>query len=303
MDLNELLEKVKAHTGIKDGWQSQIAKDLGLSSVYVSKAFTGWDNYKLSDEKKAEVEERITTHLLSFLETQVAAVGALEAEIISKGFLPLNNTVLIIKAALKAVKRRELLKVCGFSGAGKTTAVGILSTKLNCAIALCFRGITARDFMQELGVKTGAISENDKRSTPRLVKEVASFLKDRNIVVFVDEANFLPAASLEQIRHIWDVSQTPIILVGTEELDKTLYSSHPQVINRVRAAPALKKMTEEEAAIMLRAAGVDEKHAPAALRAKRGDIRATQFWLEDLREYAGAKAIDDAIVQKALKEL
>ncbi|WP_170000325.1 ATP-binding protein [Campylobacter sp. RM9328] len=256
--------------------------------TYVTLAINGWGEYKLSDERKSEIEDKVR----SFFGSLNLKVGSKYDEICeSAGIIPFNNTINIIASVIKAIKQGALMKITAKSGTGKTTAVRALLPAIpQCVLVTAYDGMSKKELLEEMCASLGAKSTlKTQQALMRAIKEHLSHTKK---VLIIDEANFMSEKSLEQIRHIQDVSGAAIILVGTERLDLQIARSHEQVESRIRPSRALSAFGENEVAMLFERAGIDldEKEAVAVWKKCR-NLREVKYLLDDLIEiYGGDKS-------------
>lgn len=276
--MNELFEKFCQNGGT----MSQLSRDIGENKTYISKALSGWGNYKLSKVRKMEIEEKIKNYLTSKVPQGINDYERLcqEAHI-----LPFENTLNIFASFIKAIKQNALMSICAKSGTGKTTAINALLSKYPQVVRVTsYSGIRPKvvleDIVYSLGVKKLPKSVTD------LLREVKKELVKARRPIVIDEANWLNETSLEQLRHIYDVCEIPIILVGTEVLEYTIANSHEQVASRIRESLPIKPFRADEVlnlAVYMRVE-CSYKEAEAVWK-DRKTLRNVKFFFEDCLEY------------------
>lgn len=289
--LQELVKNFKANGGSA----GQISRDTGLNIAYVSKCLSGWGDYNLSAAKKAEVEEKITNYLESKVQIKEPLntlkgefKGGKYSEICQNaGILEFSNTENIIATLIKSTKQKALTKICGKSGTGKTTAIKAFAKKYpQTCIVTSYDGMSQKEFLEELSLSIGIknIPKNKKDLMRGIKKELSS---NRKIIV-IDESNFLNESSLEQIRHIHDETDTPIILVGTERLDLIIARSHPQVESRIRVSLPIEPFNVVEVGMMVESfeLELDDKQI-TKLWKRCQNLREVKYWCEDFVEIYG----------------
>lgn len=289
--LQELVRNFKAGGGSA----GQISRDTGLNIAYVSKCLSGWGDYNLSDRKKKEVEEKIINYLESkdLIKEPLKTLkgefkGGKYSEICQNaGILEFSNTENIIATLIKSTKQKALTKICGKSGTGKTTAIKAFAKKYpQTCIVTSYDGMSQKEFLEELSLSIGIknIPKNKKDLMRGIKKELGS---NRKIIV-IDESNFLNESSLEQIRHIHDETDTPMILVGTERLDLIIARSHPQVESRIRASLPIEPFNVVEVGMMVESfeLELDDKQI-TKLWKRCQNLREVKYWCEDFVEIYG----------------
>lgn len=255
---------------------------LKMNQAYVSMAFNGWGDYVLSSEKKAAAEKKI----VDFFNSKRLSITSQYDEICKNDdILPFTNTIIIMASVIKAIKQRALLKIIGKSGTGKTTAIKALIKKLPQAVLISsYAGMSKKELLENIAKKIKA--QPERVGTAHLMSAIKDALKGSDKVIIIDEANFISTISLEQIRHIQDETNTPIILVGTENLQRQILNSHEQVITRIRNThQPLKSFSENEVIMLFEKSKIeiDEKMATKIWKRCK-NLREVKYALDDLVE-------------------
>lgn len=255
---------------------------LKMNQAYVSMAFNGWGDYALSSEKKAVAEKKI----VDFFNSKRLSITSQYDEICKNDdILPFTNTIIIMASVIKAIKQRALMKIIGKSGTGKTTAIKALIKKLPQAVLISsYAGMSKKELLENIAKKIKA--QPERVGTAHLMSAIKDALKGSDKVIIIDEANFISTISLEQIRHIQDETNTPIILVGTENLQRQILNSHEQVITRIRNIhQPLKSFSENEVIMLFEKSKIeiDEKMATKIWKRCK-NLREVKYALDDLVE-------------------
>jgi len=142
-----------------------------------------------------------------------------------------------------------ILLILGPSGTGKTYAADTLCSILGVPVVKLHLGSRARGFdvlrtlLEQLGLPS--------TSTGRLLLEEArEALRDRVLVIYVDEAHNLNAEALQQIRYLFDQRDARFALVMTAVDFTTAYASTPELATRISRQVEFGRM---EGAALLRA--------------------------------------------------
>ncbi len=150
--------------------------------------------------------------------------------------------------------------ITGGIGTGKTTLGRNLLEELDrnqiTAAQLVTTQLEADDMLQMVVAAFGL--EHENLSKPVLIKRFEDFLanasrQQKRVLLVVDEAQNLPASSLEELRMLsnFQVSDRPLLqsfLLGQEEFRETLQSSElEQLRQRIIASCHLSPLTDEEA--------------------------------------------------------
>lgn len=268
------------------GSYRKLAEILGEKNhTYVTLAINGWGDYKLSSERKAEVEEKIA----AFFNSKQLKISSKYDEICEKAdIIPFNNTITVIASVIKAVRQKALMKITAKSGTGKTTALRAVCAAMPQSVMItAYDGISKKEILEELAESIGA--KPTSRSQQHLMKAIKEQLSKGGKVIVIDEANFLSEKSLEQIRHIQECALCPIVLAGTEALDLQIARSHEQVETRIRKpAHALSNFGENEVIMLFEKSGVMISNEEAAMVWKKcRNLREVKYALDDLLELYG----------------
>ncbi len=159
-------------------------------------------------------------------ETQTALVGYFKrTEVVErqrkKKFLRLKTSVLVLERCEEARRERELVVLYGPPGISKTYSLReyvrrradagdtrVLLITANCVTSP--RALTV-SLCQRLGLPT-------QRPAYVLVEAVIDKLNQDPHLILVDEANHLNVAGLELLRHVHDMTECGMVLVGTKRL-------------------------------------------------------------------------------------
>lgn len=200
------------------------------------------------------------------------------------GILEFDNTINIFASIIKAIKQKALMKICAPSGCGKTTALKALSLSVKqMQIVTAYDGISKKELLEEVASAIGIKAL--PKSAKELLRNIKRELSIANKVIVIDEANFLNEGSLEQLRHIHDMCDVCIVLVGTEKLDLIIAKSHQQVETRIRKSMPVNRVDVEEVAMILDECEIklDEKQI-AKLWKKCVNLREIKYWCDDFIE-------------------
>lgn len=262
------------------GTMSGLSRDIGENKTYISKALSGWDNYKLSPERKAEIEDKI----LKYLSLKVGLGNEYEDICKKAGILEFDNTVNIFASVIKCIKQHALMSITAKSGTGKTTAIRALRDEIpQMILVTAYDGMRPKELLEDIlsGFGESVLPKNVKD----LMRKTKQKLGNAKKVIVIDEANFITQRSLEQLRHIHDVCDVAIVFVGTEKLMNTITSSHEQVVSRIRASLPLRTFSEVEVLKMAEDMELecDEKLALRVWKKCR-NLREVRYLFEDCCE-------------------
>lgn len=208
------------------------------------------EKYKISQNKAAEAAGYTGSVVSQWLNgTYKGDAEAVEAALQtwmereksrrSRRSLPLvetENLRRILNAIQIAHEERDIAVIVGPAGAGKTTALRKYAAENpNGAILIeVDESMGKIALFRELAEKLG-IDRNG--SHVELVRRVASTLQDRDMVVIIDEADYLNDGALELLRRVVnDKGQSGLVLCGLQRLVfriKNLKNDHQQLASRV----------------------------------------------------------------------
>jgi DNA transposition AAA+ family ATPase len=142
----------------------------------------------------------------------------------------------IINAVNIAHEEMDIAVIVGETGTGKTTAVRkyVEEDPHGAVLIEVDKSMTAFAFIQELAE---AIRVDRRGNLADLTKRVCAALRDRDLVVIVDEADYLNDGAMELARRVVnDKGQSGLVLVGLPRLVfrlKNLKNDHQQLASRV----------------------------------------------------------------------
>ncbi len=127
----------------------------------------------------------------------------------------------------EAYHDKQIALITGGAGSGKSTIVKeYVATHPNAILIEATLHTTAKVLLEILSEK---LSIAHTKSLHDKVVAISLELRKRDVIILIDEAEHLPLRALEDLRRIWDFSQCPIILVGTEILLKNLMGKNGEL--------------------------------------------------------------------------
>jgi DNA transposition AAA+ family ATPase len=221
----ELYEKLFNMVGaVEEGKRirmSEAAKAIGYATgtltMYKNRNFTG--DVKVIEKKIAEWLER-TQRRLEKLEVPIAETGNMDK---------------IRRAITVAHDEADIAVVVGDAGTGKTTALRQYAQETYSSILIeVDPGFTQLTLMRTLA---RALNINTKGSQSALVENIIEALDGRDMVVMVDEADYLTDNALELLRRVInDKAHSGVVLAGLPRLEykiKNLRNDHQQLQSRI----------------------------------------------------------------------
>jgi len=147
-----------------------------------------------------------------------------------------ENMRRITNAIAIAHEERDIAVIAGPAGVGKTTAIRSYAERNPNAVVLIEvdESMNKVSIIQELADRLGL---DRKGSHTELVRRVCATLAERDLVVIIDEADYLNDGALELARRVVnDKGRSGLVLVGLQRLVfriKNLKNDHQQLASRV----------------------------------------------------------------------
>jgi DNA transposition AAA+ family ATPase len=260
--IKERLEATLEKYGIS---QNRAAKDIGYSSPVLS----DYRNNKYSGDVEG-LEEAI-----------VKWIGRTEQAHARKKVPVVETDQLrrIVNAIAMAHAEGGIALIVDDAGGGKTTAARYYAEQ-NPRTAIYIdvvKGMNAKVLVskiaEDLGVDTVRVNQQ------ALVRNVSASLADRNMVVILDEADYLKADALEFSRRLVnDLGKSGLVLIGLPRLTGTiqnLRNDHRQLESRIGVYLPLAGLTKKDAKKIAQSVWpeVDDEVVDAMYRISRTDVR------------------------------
>jgi DNA transposition AAA+ family ATPase len=260
--IKERLEAVLDKYGIS---QNRAAKDIGYSSPVLS----DYRNNKYSGDVEG-LEEAI-----------VKWIGRTEQAHARKKVPVVETDQLrrIASAIAMAHAEGDIALIVDDAGGGKTTAARYYAEQ-NPRTTIYIdvvKGMNARALVHEIaggvGVDTARVNQQ------ALIRNVSASLADRNMVVILDEADYLKADALEFSRRLVnDLGKSGLVLIGLPRLTGTiqnLRNDHRQLESRVGVYLPLAGLTKKDAKKIAQSVWpeVDDEVVDAVYRISQTDVR------------------------------
>lgn len=205
--VNEVRDRVNIFLASGETTQAILAKQAGISGAALSAFLT--DTYQGS-------KENVARKLLPVLETSKARKTAV---------LTVKEPEIIETAIMRemwfglqyASDRNDIIVIYGAPGIGKTvTLESYVKTNPSALFLTAGPNIrNGRDIMEEL---LEAINKKADGRNKSLEKSLIAALKDSNRMIIIDEAHFLRLDGLETLRHVYDATKCPLVLVGNPKI-------------------------------------------------------------------------------------
>lgn len=220
--------------------QAQVAREINYSPAVISSF--------LKDTYKGDVQT-LEGVIVQWLARQLKArerkrVPVVETEDLRR----MSNAIQI------AHVEKDIALIVAEAGSGKSTAASYY-TKLNDktvvlinVVAGMNRRMLVTEIAQQLSINYLRVAYNT------LVKNVSDVLSERDMVVILDEADYLKADALEFVRRlVYDLGQSGLVLIGLPRLKymiQNLRNDHRQLESRIGVYLHLSGLTRVDAAII-----------------------------------------------------
>ena len=220
----ELYQKFFAIVGEgKKVSQNQVAKEMGISPGAISLYKNGTYNGNIT-----------------ILEKKIQGFLGREGRRVSNITIPIAETTTIenIRVAVEmAHDYRDITVIVGEAGCGKTTAIRRYEAE-NPGAAIVIYVLQEITISKLLALIADAIGVYGKGGTKTmLIDRIVAELKGRDMVLIIDQADYLPDRALELLRCITvDMAEVGLVLVGMPRLEmqlRNLRNDHEQLLSRV----------------------------------------------------------------------
>jgi DNA transposition AAA+ family ATPase len=221
--------------------QARAAREMGVSSgvvsAYKSKSYTG---------NVAAVEEKI----VAWLDREERRTTSVEIPFVLTAAA--ENFYRVVEMAHDY---KNIALITGEAGAGKTTACRRYALD-NPGAAIVVYACAEMNRQELLSAIAGELGLERKGNKAALIERIVEELQGRDMVVIVDQADYLKDATLELLRCvIVDMAESGLALVGLPRLNgrlRSLKNDHDQLLSRVGAALKLGRMKTEDAELITR---------------------------------------------------
>ena len=271
-ELKERLDAALERYGIS---QAQAAREINYSSPVLSAYRAG--TYRGDVEK-------LESAIIQWLARQVKArerkrVPVVETEDLRR----ITNAVQI------AHVEKDIALIVADAGAGKSTAAAWYAknnektTVLINVVSGMNRRMLVQEIARQLSLDTARVPINT------LIANISDTLLERDIVVIIDEADYLKADALEFTRRlVYDLGQSGLVLIGLPRLRyqiQNLRNDHRQLESRIGVYLPLAGLTRGDAGTIAESVWpkVDRKIVDAVYSVSKNDTRQFTKIIERMR--------------------
>jgi DNA transposition AAA+ family ATPase len=262
LEIKERLEAAVEKYGLS---QAQAAREINYHTSTISAYLMG--KYR-GDEVK--LEEAI----LQWLARQAKARERKRVPVVqTEDLRRIANAVQIAHA------EKDIALIVADAGSGKSTAAAWYARNNEKATVLVnvVSGMNRRMLVQEIARQLSLDTVRVPVNT--LIKNVSETLFERDMVVIIDEADYLKADALEFTRRlVYDLGQSGLVLIGLPRLRhqiQNLRNDHRQLESRIGGYLTLAGLTRADAGVIAESVwpGINRKIVDAIYGVSRTDIR------------------------------
>jgi len=278
IDVKERLEAAIEKYGLS---KAQAARELNYSPSVISEYLKG--SYRGDVAKLEEAAVRWIARQAKARERK--RVPVVETESLRRA----ANALQIAHA------EKDIALVIGDAGAGKSTAAAwyAKNNEKSTVLVNVFTGMNRRMLVQEIARQLSLDADRVPANT--LVANVSDALLERDMIVIVDEADYLRDDALEFARRlVYDLGQSGLALIGLPRLRhriQNLRSDHRQLESRIGVFLPLPGLTRQDAVAIAESVwpGVARKVVDAVYGASKTDTRQFAKIIERMQ---GAMAVN-----------
>ncbi len=262
VQIKEKLEETLKKYGIS---QNRAAKDIG----YASAALSNYRNNKYDGNIDA-LEEAIVKWIARIEQAHARK----RVEIVET-----SQLVKITNAIAMAHSENDIALIVDDAGSGKTTAARYYASQNPRTTILVdvVKGMNTRvltmKIAEQLGLDTFRVNQQ------ALIQNISAALADRNMVVILDEADYLKADALEFSRRLVnDLGKSGLVLIGLPRLTGTiqnLKNDHRQLESRIGVYLPLTGLTKSDAKKIAQSVwpDIETEVVDAMYRISKTDVR------------------------------
>lgn len=237
LEVKERLENALERYGVS---QAQAARDMGYSGSVVSAYRSG--SYQGDIEK-------LEDGIIKWIARQTQARAHKRVPIIETDDLRrITNAIQI------AHTEKDIALIIADAGAGKSTAAQwyVKNNEKTAILIHVVSGMNKKMLVTETAKQLSVDSARISLNT--LIKNVTDTLCERDMVVILDEADYLKSDALEFTRRlVYDLGQSGLVLIGLPRLKgliQNLKNDHRQLESRIGVYLSLSGLTKKDATVI-----------------------------------------------------
>jgi DNA transposition AAA+ family ATPase len=245
--------------------QAQAAREMSYSPSVIS-AF-------LKDEYKGDVQ-KLEAAILQWIARQVKGRERKRVPVVETGDLRrMTNAIQIAHA------EKDIALIVADAGSGKSTAAAWYAKYNEKSVVLIqvVSGMNRRMLVHEIARQLSI--EIMRVPFTTVIKNVSDALFERDMVVILDEADYLKADALEYTRRlVYDLGQSGLVFIGLPRLKyqiQNLRNDHRQLESRVGVFLHLSGLSRVDATLIAESVWpkIDKKIVDAILNVSKTDVR------------------------------
>jgi DNA transposition AAA+ family ATPase len=262
LGIKERLEEALEKYGLS---QAQVAREINYSSPVLSA-------YR-KDEYKGDVQ-KLEGAIIQWLARQTKARERKRVPVVETDDLRRVSSAIQIAHAEK-----DIALIIADAGSGKSTAAAWYAKHNDKSVVLInvVSGMNRRMLVHEIARQLSL--DIMKVSFTTLVKNVSDMLFERDMVVILDEADYLRADALEFTRRlVYDLGQSGLVLIGLPRLKyqiQNLRNDHRQLESRIGVCLHLSGLSRVDAVLIAESvwSKIDKKIVDAIFHVSKTDVR------------------------------
>lgn len=243
---DNLIKRIEAfHDASGISW-TEISFQSGLSQTRNSSVISGWRRKKYMGDVK-----RVNEILERFLRGEERKVYG---SITDLKFVPIANSGQIMTILETAKIDRIIAAIIGDTGTGKTTAIREYIRDKDIIYIHGNRTYSgAKDYMRIMH-QHRLVGKDGRGNLHQLTNDIIQSIKDKNVLIIIDQCDYLNLSSIDVLRTINEESNIGIVFIGLPSFLSTLRGNEPevrQVRDRIRILLELKAYKLEDAKAIL----------------------------------------------------
>lgn len=269
--------------------QNKAAMDMGYSGAVIS-------SYR-ANSYKGDVE-KLENAILSWIARNEKALARKKVPIVET-----DELKIMANAIATAHSDKDIALIVADAGSGKSTAARWYEKQnprttiyLN-IISGTNRKMLVTDIAHQLSLDTVRVSQQI------LVQQVADTLAERDMVVILDEADYLKSDALEFTRRlVYDLGQSGLVLIGLPRLKgliQNLRNDHRQLESRIGIYLNMPGLTKKDALEIARTvwANVDSEIVDAIYAISKTDVRQFCKIIERIQNIMALNKLDSPTLE------
>ncbi len=291
----EIIEEFKGFKKLHNLSQNYVANSLKVSEAQLSQF--------LNNKYQGDVE-KLKTNLKKFMQNFSEKILLMQDN--QNDFLELSYTKEALFYLYESVASNEMMTLTGQAGTGKTTLVEhFMKNNPNSIFIRARESTTTKILFKKI---CGELRISHSTSIDEMITDIIDELKKGDFIIIIDESEHLKYTGLEGLRNIWDETQTPIVLVGTDILIDNLLgkdSKYKQLYSRIGTNHRIKGITKNDTLEVFHNIGIDLDNVilEHIYKSTRGNFRITIKILKKIKRLMNVAKCEDVNIDIAKKAI